>query len=183
MSESNPQTETVNQRLKGIEPMIWSILSGYGGLSNQDREDLKQDVLIYLWEHVLPQWEPERAKWSSFAYRCSVNFINRRLFSRNRRERNVSVAVDRFQDIINDRKEEENSVCEQKTYILDIVIKKKSGVLKPKEIVVLSLMRDDPAITQKDIAEIMGYNHPSAISMMMTRMRKKIRNTEFLNEL
>ena len=185
MSEQKkePTTDQVNEILSGVSPMIWSILSGYGGLSNQDREDLKQEVLVYLWEHVLPQYTPGRAKFSSFAYRCAVNFINRKLFSSNRKSNNVRVAIDRFQDILNDRNNQSNSPVEDKCKALEIIIRKKDGLLKPKEVVVLSLMRDNPYITQKDIAEIMGYNHPSAISMMMTRMRKKIKNVRIFDEL
>jgi RNA polymerase sigma factor (sigma-70 family) len=156
--------------------MIWSILQNYSGISKEDREDLKQEVMFYLWNHVMPQYDESKgAKFSSFAYRCAVNFINRKLYSSNRKRLTYTKTIETLRDTEKEYYEEECSITSEKIDMLKDLIDDDNGPFKDREKIVMIMMIDRPSITQKEIADTMGYRHPSAISMMMSRIRKKIR--------
>jgi RNA polymerase sigma factor (sigma-70 family) len=156
--------------------MIWSIIQGYSGLSPEDKQDLKQDVMVYIWNLVMEQYNPDKgAKFSSFAYRCAVNFINRKLYSRGRKNTTHQRALEVYKDKESEKNAEASEVVHDKLRVVYDMIVRDDDALKPKEKAVILIMIDDPYITQKEIAEIMGYRHPSAISMMMSRIRNKAR--------
>ena len=166
--------EEIDEVLRGVEPMIWSILAKFNGLSKEDREDLKQEVMIHLWNKVIPKHDPRISKLSSFIYRCATNFIIRKVrkmtreresssdaafgFTERKMERLSSRAIDAAKDRL-----------EHLTYLLE-----DGDLARAREAVVVELISGNPNITQREIADEMGYKHPSAISMMLLRMRKRL---------
>ena len=160
----NKEEFTDNQRLEGIRPMIYSILKGYGGLSREDRLDLLQEVMVYIWQHVIPSYDPERGtKFSSFTYRCAVNFINRKVKGITRDRVYNTDAIETFSNGESEKYDEDTIRKKERVNTLSQIVCSNS-VLKHKERVVLTIMMDDPFVTQKKIAEIIGYSHPSAVS-------------------
>lgn len=166
------------QMLEGVEAMIWSIISSFSGLSIEDKKDIKQDVMIYLYQKVIPKFDPSRGtKFSSFAYRCIVNYVRRHLVNCNRKRIFLdNAAVEHYERAQTaDKKERIHYANERLDGLFNNVTSNPECELKVKEKIVLLLMKANPGITQKEIADIMGYKHPSAISMLVMRMRKKIR--------
>lgn len=162
--------------LIGIEPMIWSILQNYVGILKEDKEDLKQEVMIYIWNKVIPQYDEERgAKFSSFAYRCVVNFVNRKLYTKNRKKINYTNAIDAIRNTRREFHEEEIGITAEKLKLLRELVSKEGGPFKEREKIVMTMMINRPSITQKEIADTLEYRHPSAVSMMMSRIRRKIK--------
>jgi len=158
--------------------MIWSIISSFSGLSFEDKKDIKQDVMIYLFQKVIPKFDPSRGtKFSSFAYRCIVNYVRRHIVTANRKRIYLdNAAVEHYErSCISAKSERVYYANERLDGLFHNVTENPECELRVKEKVVLLLMRSNPCITQKEIADIMGYKHPSAISMLVMRMRKKIR--------
>jgi RNA polymerase sigma factor (sigma-70 family) len=171
--------DEINQILCGVEAMVWSILAGFHKLSHEDKEDLKSEIMIYLHRKILPKYDPTRnAKFSSFAYKCIVNFIKRKLFARKKRRKRQAVVHHTFQEDIDNEERHKALECAQNRVVKLRDAISDGGVLKPKEMVVFFLMDHNPDLTQREIAEIVGYKHPSAISMMMSRMREKLKKFE-----
>ncbi|MGQ4893469.1 MAG: sigma-70 family RNA polymerase sigma factor [Candidatus Njordarchaeia archaeon] len=163
----------INEELIKIEHMIWSILQTFNNLSREDKEDLKQEVLIYLWQKVFPRYDSSKAKFSSYAYRCSVNFITKRL----KRRRNIRCQEENCINEFYVRLEEARQVkeCELSNEKVKFIESLPTHpVIKKKEKKVIEHIISNPYSTQREIAEKMGYSYPSAISMMMVRLRQKL---------
>lgn len=178
--KKNPNSKDLDpaQMLESVEAMIWSIISSFSGLSIEDKKDIKQDVMIYLYQKVIPKFDPSRGtKFSSFAYRCIVNYVRRHLVTANKKRVFLdNAAVEHYErSQLADKRERVHYANERLDGLFNNVTDNPECELKVKEKVVLLLMRSNPGITQKEIADIMGYKHPSAISMLVMRMRKKIR--------
>lgn len=158
--------------LRSIEPMIWSILTGYN-IPAQDKSDLKSEAMIHLWQKVIPRFDEDRGvKFSSFAYRCVVNFINKKLYT-NARKNHLTDEMHStfsFQEYISN----DGALGQQLAHV-DALIGDKASQLKPREIEVLTILRENPSMTQRDIAAKIGYRHPSSVSMLLKRLRIKIR--------
>lgn len=158
----------VNAMLIGIEPMIWSILSHYKGMDRAELEDIKQDVLIHVWVKAVPAYDGRQCKFSSFAYRCAVNFINSKM--RSRRRRGV-----RMEGVAETHYRRMGGLDGHARAARMALIVKVVGVLKPIESKVLEMMLDDPRTSQNAIAKRLGYKSCSAASMILLRMRRRLR--------
>jgi DNA-directed RNA polymerase specialized sigma24 family protein len=164
--------------------MIWSIISKYQYLSKCDKEDIKQEVLIFLWEKIIPVYDYERAhaKFSSFAYRCIVNFVNRRIQKMNRLYSYKENAAHIYYEIQDERVSKNVLIAKEKAKFFEDLVKEDKIKLKPKEKIVLNIIIDNPDITQREISERLGYKHPSAISMMLLRLRRRLAKSTILKK-
>lgn len=170
-----------DRMLRGIEPMIWSILNKYKGIPYESMKDLKQDVMIYLLHNVMPKFDPKVAKFSSFAYRCIVNFINRRLHRDKRRYDRDIQAAERYYDTVNERYASGVATCEGEyaEILRNITSGNDTELMKGKELKAIRIIMDDPYVTQKNLARRLRYRHSSAVSMMLLRMRKRLRSGKY----
>jgi RNA polymerase sigma factor (sigma-70 family) len=166
--------EKTNQILEDIHKMVWDIIHGYN-LSHDVKQDICQEAMIFLWQSIIPKYDETRgAKFSSFAYRCVVNFINKKIKILNRRRLNtISVDSEKLEGMAS----YEHDVCfdDDPRGKLEELIDFNEGKMSEKEKTVLRLMRDVPHITQREIADIVGFKHPSAVSMLLKRVRKRIK--------
>lgn len=175
MSQNNDKK--VNEMLVGIEPMIWSILNSYKNLSHQDREDICQDVMIFIANKVIPAYDASKnTKFSSFAYRCILNFVNRYMNKRKRLAEYNHISAEIFYEKMNERKSHDTERARERIQVFEEMFNEERMELKPKERVVIQMILDDPDITQREISEAMGYSHPSAVSMMLLRLRRRLKN-------
>jgi RNA polymerase sigma factor (sigma-70 family) len=165
---SGKTAKNTNDILIGIEPMVWSILSHYKGMDKTELEDIKQDVMIHIWTKILPAYDGRQCKFSSFAYRCAVNFINSKMRSRRRRAARMSGVVNRYYG--QGAGAEGHARVERMLSIVTVV-----GGLKPIESKVLEMMLDDSRTSQNAIAKRLGYKSCSAASMILLRMRRRLR--------
>lgn len=179
--DKNSEKE-INDMLTSVEPMIWSILSKYGNLTKGDMEDLKQEILIFLWEKIIPAYDYNKAnaKFSSFAYRCIVNFINRKIQKIKRNHFNETNAAHIYYDVCEERHSDNVLQAREKVHFFEKIIKNNEIKLRPKEKIVINLIINNPDITQRTISTIMGYKHPSAISMMLLRLRRRLKKSPIL---
>lgn len=173
--------EEINDMLKSIEPMIFSILRKYKNISMDDMEDFKQEIMMFLWNKVIPAYKSDLStKFSSFAYRCIVNFVNRKIHVRDRNYHYEKNASHSFYDIQTERCSEHVRLSRTKIQIFEKMIKQNEIILKPKEKKVIQMILNSPDITQREIADKLGYKHASAISMMILRLRRRLEKVKAL---
>ena len=172
---------TPNEMLCGIEPMIWSILSKYKMVPYETQKDIKQEAMIYLACKVIPKFNPALAKFSSFAYRCVTNFINRRLQRDVRRGTRDLAAAERYHGKIAERTDLGPLTLEGECseILVNITSGADMAIMKGKELMAIMLIMENPYITQRNIARKLGYKRPSAVSMMLLRMRKRLKNGKY----
>jgi RNA polymerase sigma factor (sigma-70 family) len=173
--------EAEDKMLRGIEPMIWSILNKYKNIPYETMKDLKQDVMVYLLNNVMPKFDPKLAKFSSFAYRCIVNFINRRLYRDKRRHDRDLSAAERYYDTVKERYSAGMATFEGEyaEILYNITSGVDIGLMKGKELKAIKIIMDNPYVTQKSLAKRLKYRHSSAVSMMLLRMRKRLKNGKY----
>jgi RNA polymerase sigma factor (sigma-70 family) len=165
-----------NELLSGIEPMIWSILSKYTNVGKKELEDVKQDTMIFIWKRVIPDFKPSmKTKFSSFAYRCAVNFINRQIKKIFRKQVRDTGAYSTHYEKIEERKLEPVEDARRKISSFEKLMESENrDCIKPMEMRVVKIIMDKPDITQREVALKLGYKYPSAISMMLLRMRRRL---------
>ena len=194
MTDSNPDGNSnvdntnlveVDRILRSIEAMIWSIISSFHGLEHEDKNDLKQDVLLYVYSELMPKYESNRgAKFSSFAYKCIVNFIRRRMYMKKRMEMAFIASIPEYYDRFGHGVKTMSAVvATEKINALVELLKRRNHPFSVKERAVIAILHDNLDITQREVARIMGYSHPSAVSMIISRMRKKMKTEQILQTL
>jgi len=177
--------EEADRILRSIEAMIWSIISGFHGLEHEDKNDLKQDILCYVYQDLMPKYEANRgAKFSSFAYKCIVNYLRRRMYVRNREEMAIASAAPEYYDRFACGVKTPSAIlATEKINSLMELLKRKKQPFSTKEKVIIAVLHDNTDITQREISQIMGYKHPSAVSMIVSRMRKKMKTAPIFQTL
>ncbi len=174
--------EENNKILLSVDSMVWSIIGKYKNVLHEDMKDIKQDILLHLVDKIIPRHDPEISKFSSFAYRCIVNFINRRLRRDRRRvEKECMAAHMHYSKIFERDSMEPLTQNGEYSEIINGLTREEFGEMKGKELKAIVIMVDNPFITQKTLAKKLGYKHPSAVSMMLIRMRKRLKKNKLIS--
>ena len=79
-----------------------SKLYGHFGFTHADVDDIRADLIAYLWEHS-DQWVPGRGKWSTFVTRVMKNRVINLIAHRRAKKRDYRLEVS-YEALTDERK-------------------------------------------------------------------------------
>lgn len=166
-----------------VEKMIWSIAHQFAGVSHHDKEDFVQEASIFLVENVAPKYDPNmNVEFKNFAYICIKNFMLRKVNNLNKMGKVLVFNNDLSILPPEGSYEHEYFDDVDKLTKLQKLMEEDSDVLKDNEKVVLKIIFENPKITQREIAEKMGFSFASGAGAILGRLRKRIKKDHILNE-
>nr|DAQ91986.1 MAG TPA: DNA directed RNA polymerase subunit [Caudoviricetes sp.] len=175
--------EEKEKYFKSVEKMIWSIAHQFAGISHQDKEDFVQEASIFLVENIAPKYDPSmNVEFKNFAYICIKNFMLRKVNNLNKGSKVVVLS--------NDLSASPPDCFFQSPYFDDAdkitklsrLLREDSPILKDNEKAVLRMIFENPKITQREMANKMGFSFASGAGAILGRLRKRIKEEMILED-
>jgi RNA polymerase sigma factor (sigma-70 family) len=187
------KTDKDEQVLIGIKPMIWSIIHKYNNIPFQEKEDIYQEVSVFVVTKLIPKFDPsKKVKFSAFAFKCITNFVTYKATMYLKKKANVISGDDIFTfcqehpggffSIVDEKEDvaEKINFDEGRIAMLTQMLNDDSSecYLHPNEKNVIKLLFENPKMTQKEISDKLGYSYPSAVSAILNRMRSRFKKDD-----
>lgn len=176
--------EEIASYYEGIKNMIWHIIHQLGNVSQQDKEDIFQDASIFVTTKLIYKYDKTKnVAFKDFAYICIKNFVLRRVNNLNKYKKNVVADSELMKSL--PEQIDPSSVDEywDKVSSLKKLLDSDSDVLKENEKTVLRMIFEDPTITQKKMSDRMGFHFASGTGAILNRLRKRIKEERFLDDV
>lgn len=187
MKKKKIRTLTVKEKEEyflSVERMIWSIVHQFSGMCHHDKEDFVQEASIFLVESVAPKYDPSmNVEFKNFSYICIKNFMLRKINNLNKKNKVIILNNDLSvlpQDLTEDSNEYFDDV--DKVTKLYEMLNDNSLELKENEKSILRMIFENPKITQREMAEKMGFSFASGAGAILGRLRKRIKEDSILED-
>lgn len=172
---------------ESVSNMIWKIINDFNNIQYCDKQDIYQAASIKLLNYIIPRYNPDRkVQFKDFAYVCLKNFITRKINELNKHNNRNMLCEDGLilsiagEDLIDEEPFEEDILSLKINKIREMADDEESS-LKEKERIVIKMFFNNSNITQREISEIFGFNHPSGVSAILSRMRRRLAREGFFD--
>lgn len=168
---------------RGIAPMVRHQVEtmNWLDLDPESIDEIYSNVMSLLWERSLPAFDTTRkVKLSTFLHSCSRRFIIGE-FRRRRRQANSKQAIANVDphDLFHHAADPEFLSRRIQKLASDIILHP-SEYLNKTHARVLMARVDNPQMPIKDLATLLGYQHPRSLSSVLTRIKEIISELEII---
>jgi DNA-directed RNA polymerase specialized sigma24 family protein len=177
-------TAAASQVLEGIQPMLRRMAMNL--TSQNDVEDLVQRCMLSLWEKSLPRydaWRVPKTKVTSFLHRCALMFMyqdaRRRVAARRKHLKAFPCTrkPGHGRDAIRDSHMDDVAMPDQTIERIALhVLDNLEQYFTRSQVRAMRAVQANPQALHREVARMLGYRSPSSVSMILTRMRTRLRN-------
>lgn len=176
--------EEISKYYESIKNMIWHIIHQFNNIPTQDKEDIFQDASIFVTTKLVYKYDKKKnVEFKDFAYICIKNFVLRRINNFNKYKKNIVADSDILKSL--PEPIDESSITDDwsKVAALKKLLDSDSHLLKENEKSVLRMIFKNPSITQREMSAAMGFHFASGTGAILNRLRKRIKEEKFLEDV
>jgi DNA-directed RNA polymerase specialized sigma24 family protein len=174
----------VSAVLKSIEDLLYQRVRkrARGQIDEDQIQEIVQRCRIWLWEKSLPKYDAKRephVRVSTYLFQCADNYVRQELRSLSRRRigRKKMTYVD--PDLmLHTVRANDTHLDERIAIVAEDVLCNPGRYLTAAQVEVFNAMVNSPGILMKDLAKGLGYKRASSLSMMVRRIKERIKEID-----
>jgi hypothetical protein len=174
----------VSDVLHGVENMLYLLARSQARKRLREHEisEMVQACREWLWKRSLPKYDAHRGvKVQTFVYQCARNFFRQylRAAARSRKStRRKKIILVNPEHMLYSLRARCESLDNRVAMVADDVMDHPEKFFTEAQVQVFRMLLEHPNIPKQDLAAMLGYKRASSLSMMVRRIKERIREID-----
>jgi DNA-directed RNA polymerase specialized sigma24 family protein len=174
----------VSEVLHGVENMLYLLARSQsrGRLKDHEISEMVQECREWLWKRSLPKYDSHRrVKVQTFIYQCARNFFRQHLraSSRSRKStRRKKIFLVNPEHMLHSLRARSEAIDDRVAVVAEDVMEHPDKFFTEAQIKVFQVLLQNPNVPKQDLAAMLGYKRASSLSMMVRRIKERIREID-----